>query len=239
MATHTFVLVHGAWHGGWCWKDVAERLRAAGHAVTAPTLTGLGERAHLLSDRLDLATCITDIRQHIVFEELDEIVLVGHSFAGPVITGVADAIPERIRRLIYLDALLLDDGESAMSRVPPAVAEQRLRLAQESSGGLTMPVPPASVFGIADKERAAWVESKLTPHPLKTYVSPLRIKALPGNGLRADYVVCTNPAYVGAAPAHERARQSGWPLHELATSHDAMVTAPAATAELFVTIAAG
>jgi pimeloyl-ACP methyl ester carboxylesterase len=243
----TIVLVHGAWHGGWCWRDVAERLRVRGHGVTTPTLSGLGERAHLLSDRIDLATCIDDIEQHVRFEDLDHIVLVGHSFAGGVITGVADRIggrnggrnEGRIGRLIYLDAVIQRLGETAMSQVPESVAAERLRLARESPGGLTMPPPPASAFGVFDPGQAAWVEDRLTPHPIKTYLSALQLRGPVGNGLPAAYVVCTDPVYPGLAEAHARAGQTGWPIHELRAGHDAMVIAPAATAELIDAIAAG
>jgi pimeloyl-ACP methyl ester carboxylesterase len=238
----TIVLVHGAFHGGWCWRDVAERLRARGHRVTTPTLSGLGERVHLLSDRIDLGTCVADIEQHIRFEDLDDIVLVGHSFAGAVITGMADRIGERnggrIGRLIYLDAVMLRPGETAMSQVPEPVAAERLRLARESPGGLTMPPPPASAFGVFDPGQAAWVESRLTPHPIKTYLSALQLRGPVGNGLPADYIVCTDPVYQGLAGAHARAGQIGWPIHDLRAGHDAMVTAPAATAELIAAIAA-
>ena len=235
----TFVLVHGAWHGGWCWRAVAERLRGRGHAVTTPTLSGLGERAHLLTDRIDLQTHVTDIENHVCFEDLRDIVLVGHSYAGAVITGVADGLADRIGRLIYLDAVLSHDGEAVMDQVPKAAAEKRIRIARETGGGLAMPAPPASAFGVVDPDRSAWLESKLTPHPLKTYLSELHIRADAGNGLRADYIICTAPVYRGLDEAHARAGQTGWPIHELATGHDAMVIAPAETADLMEAIAAG
>lgn len=233
-----FVLVHGAWHGGWCWRPVAERLRAHGHAVTTPTLSGLGERAHLLSERIDLETCIADIVNHIDYERLEGVVLIGHSFGGVVIEGVADRIADRLRRLISLDGVVLESGESAMSQVPPAVAEARLRAAADSPGGLTMPPPPASAFGIADANQARWVEDRLTPHPLKTYVSALHVRGRPGNGLPVDYIACSDPLYAGLIGAHRRAEAKGWRMHDLPTAHDAMVTAPLATADLLAAIAA-
>jgi pimeloyl-ACP methyl ester carboxylesterase len=235
----TIVLVHGAFHGGWCWREVAERLRARGHRVTTPTLSGLGERAHLLSERIDLWTCIADIEHHVRFEDLGDIVLVGHSFAGGVITGVADRIGGQVGRLIYLDALMLRPGETAMSQVPEAVAEERVRQARMSAGGLTMPPPPASAFGVVDPDQAVWVEDRLTPHPIKTYLTPLDLNGAVGNGRPAAYVVCTDPVYTGLADSHARADETGWPIHELKTGHDAMVTAPAATAELIDVLAAG
>lgn len=232
----TFVLVHGASHGGWCWRAVAERLRGHGYCVTTPTLTGLGERAHLLDGAIDLDTHITDITNHIRFEELDDIVLVGHSYAGAVITGVANRMAGRIGRLIYLDAVLLKDGETVMSQAPKAVAEQRMQFAKEA-GGLVMPVPPASAFGVTDPEQSAWLESKLTPHPINTYLTELRLDGTTGTDLPAAYIECTDPLYRGLDQSHNRARQTGWPLHQLATGHDAMVVAPRETADLLEAIA--
>jgi len=232
----TFVLVHGASHGGWCWRAVADRLRGHGHAVTTPTLTGLGERAHLLDDAIDLDTHITDLENHLRFEDLDDIVLVGHSYAGAVITGVADRCRRPIGRLIYLDALLLLNGETVMSQVPKAVAEERMKFARET-GGLVMPVPPPAAFGVTDPDRATWLESKLTPHPIKTYLTELRLGSIIGKGLPADYIVCTDPLYRGLAEAHTRALETGWPVHELATGHDAMVISPMETADLLEAIA--
>lgn len=234
----TFVLVHGAWHGGWCWRAVADRLRARGHAVTTPTLTGLGERAHLLNGAVDLHTHITDVENHILFEDLDDIVLVGHSYAGAVISGLAERMADRIGRLIYLDALLVHDGETCMDEFPKAVAEERIRFSREA-GGLAMPAPPAAAFDVTDPEQAAWLESKLTPHPTKTYLTKLRLGGIMGNGLPADYIICTDPLYVKAEAAHTRARQTGWPIHEFATGHDAMVIAPMETADLLAAIATG
>lgn len=233
----TFVLVHGASHGGWCWRSVAKRLRGRGHAVTTPTLSGLGERTHLLNHATCLDTHITDLENHVRFEDLDDIVLVGHSYAGAVISGLADRCPAFIGRLIYLDGLLVRDGETVMQQVPQAAAEKRIRFARET-GGLVMPVPPAATFGVNDPDQAAWLESKLTPHPINTYLSELHLAAAIGNGLPADYIICTDPLYRGLAVAHARARDSGWPIHEIATGHDAMVIAPAETADLLETIAA-
>src|SRR5258705_1716413 len=115
----TYVLVHGAWHGGWCWKRVAPALRAAGHEVYTPTLTGLGERAHLANPAIDLATHISDVVNLLEAEELNEVVLLGHSYGGMVVTGVADRAPARLRRVIYLDAFLPEDGKSLLDYLHP------------------------------------------------------------------------------------------------------------------------
>src|SRR5262245_50776256 len=151
-SSKTFVLVHGAWHGGWCWTRVAERLRGAGHRVFTPTLTGLGDRAHLLSPQVGLDTFVQDVVVTLEMEDLTDSILVGHSFAGAPITGAADRVPERITHLVYLDAALPQNGESVFSRFPPQIVAERRKLAQETSGGLTLPVPPPSSFGVEAQE---------------------------------------------------------------------------------------
>ena len=129
------MLVHGAWHGGWCWSKVATILRGRGHAVVTPTQTGLGERAHLLSRSIDLDVFVTDIANVLAYEDLDDVVLVGHSFGGNAISGVADRMRGRIRGHVYLDAVILENGESAFGRMPADVVASRTRAAEESSGG--------------------------------------------------------------------------------------------------------
>ncbi len=222
-----YVLVHGAWHGGWCWRPVAERLRAAGHRVFTPTCTGLGERAHLLSPDLTLDTFIDDIANVLLFEELTDVILVGHSFGGIVISGVAHRMPERIRELVFLDALIVRPGQTPFDILPPDAVAERRRLAQQSSGGLSLPPPPAGSFGIRDPDDQAWVERRLTPHPLSVYDSPLHIAAPVGNGLPCTYIACTEPPYPVLEDVWNWVReQDHWNWLELATGHDAMVSAP-------------
>jgi pimeloyl-ACP methyl ester carboxylesterase len=146
----TFVLVHGAWHGGWCWSRVAAILRGRGHTVVTPTQTGLGERSHLLSRSIDLDVFVADVVNILKWEDLTDVVLVGHSFGGNAVSGAADRVPDRIRQLVYLDAIIQENGQSAFSQLPKDVVEARTKAAQESSGGVSMPTPPASAFGIAD-----------------------------------------------------------------------------------------
>ncbi len=223
----TYVLVHGAWHGGWCWRRVEQRLRQAGHRVFTPTCTGLGERSHLISRDLTLDTLTDDICNVIAFEELSDVVLVGHSFGGIVISGVADRIPERLRRLVYLDALLVQPGQTPFDILPPEAAAERKRMAQKTSGGLSLPVPPASSFAVTDPEDAAWVDRRLTPHPFSLYASPLNIRNPVGNGLPRSYIACTEPPYPVLRGVWEWVRQqSDWEWLEIAAGHDAMVTAP-------------
>ncbi|WP_119269337.1 alpha/beta fold hydrolase [Taklimakanibacter deserti] len=223
----TFVLVHGAWHGGWCWARVAERLRGAGHRVLTPTLTGHGERAHLLTPEVGLDTFIQDIIAALETDEVTDAVLVGHSLAGGPITGAADRVPERIAHLIYLDAALPQDGESVFSRYAPEIVAERRKLAQETSGGLTLPAPPPASFGVTAKEDAAWLAHNLRPEPFRGFEDRLHLQHPFGNGRKITYIACVKPTYPPAAPAHDHARrQPGWQYLELATGHDAMILAP-------------
>ncbi len=232
-----FVLLHGAFHGAWCWRDVAQRLRASGHAVTTPTQTGLGERRHLLSGTITLETFVEDLVQHLDNEDITEAVLVGHSFGGHAITGAADRVPGRIRHLVYLDAALLEHGETPFSRGLAETAAAREREAR-AFGGFTIPAPPPEAFGVPPGPLADWLASRLCPHPLRTFQTPLTLRNKPGNGLPATYICCTAPIYANLASSRERARaRPGMAWRELATGHDAMVTAPDATAQLLMDIA--
>jgi pimeloyl-ACP methyl ester carboxylesterase len=229
------VLVHGAWHGGWCWRRVAERLAAAGQRVFCPTLTGLGERAHLLGRDVKPSTHIEDVVALLEAEELTDVVLVGHSYGGIVITGVAARARSRLRRLVYLDSAIVEDGASWADIGLPQVVAERRRQAQQSSGGVSLPVPDARVFGLTDPADIAWVQRRLTPHPFGGYDEKMRWSGPVGNGLPKVYVDCTDPAYAGLAQVKDRYRgKPGWPFVELKTGHDAMVSAPAETAELLL-----
>ncbi|MEM7238695.1 MAG: alpha/beta hydrolase family protein [Pseudomonadota bacterium] len=230
----TFVLVHGAWHGGWCWDGVAGLLRARGHRVSAPTQSGLAERAHLLSRGITLETFIDDVTGHILSEDARDVVLVGHSFAGSSISGAAERLPDRIRSLIYLDAIIVEAGETPLDQFGPEVRARRLKAANESSGGLSIPVPTAEAMGISDPAQAAWLIPRLTPHPLSTFQSPLPISGKPGAGHRCHYIRVTHPVYAPLEASRNRVWGYGWPIHDIATGHDAMITAPHALAELLI-----
>jgi pimeloyl-ACP methyl ester carboxylesterase len=230
-----FVLVHGAWHGGWCWRRVADRLAAAGHRVFCPTLTGLGERAHLLTREVNLSTHVADVVGLLEAEELSNVVLCGHSYAGMVITGVAARAKPRLRQLVYLDSAVIEDGECWSTAHAPEVQAERRRLARESSDGLSLPVPKAEVFGLREPEDLAWVQRRMTPHPFAPYDEKMHWGGTVGNGLPKLYVDCTEPLYAGLNPVKLRYRgKPGWPFVELKTGHDAMVSAPDETAKLLL-----
>ena len=153
----TYVLVHGAWHGGWCWRRVAPLLRAAGHEVHTPSLTGLGERSHLLTRETGLTTHVTDLVRLMEVEGLTDVVLVGHSYAGQVVTGVAAERPELLRRVVHLDGFVPEDGEQAIDQLPEQVAHHyRESVAGPGEGWL---IPPRSleVLGVTDEADLAWL----------------------------------------------------------------------------------
>jgi pimeloyl-ACP methyl ester carboxylesterase len=234
-----YVLVHGAWHGGWCWGKVAERLRAAGHRVFTPTMTGLGDRAHRIAPDVGLATYVEDVVATIDMEDLSDIVLVGHSFGSAVIGGVADARSDRIRRLVFLDSFVVQSGQSPFDQLPPEMVETRRAVAIKTPGlygeTLVMPAPAPSVFGVIDAKDAAWVASRLRPHPIKSYEDTLELKRPLGAGLRKTYIACTHPNYRANAAARRWVQaQPDWTYFELATGHDAMILAPDALTEMLM-----
>lgn len=184
----SYVLLHGAWHGGWCWKRVEQPLRATGHRVYTPTQTGVGERSHLLSKDITLDIFVNDLVNVLEWEDLSDVILVGHSFGGIGITGAVDRVPSRIRHLVYLDSLILQNGQSPFSVLPPDVAAARRKLAQEFSGGVSMPVPDPKAFGVMDPADGAWLKAKCTPHPISTYEDSFKLKGPVGNRLPATYI---------------------------------------------------
>jgi pimeloyl-ACP methyl ester carboxylesterase len=232
----TFVLVHGGWHGGWCWKEVAALLRAAGHEVWTPTLTGLGERAHLLTPATDLALHIRDVTIVLEYEELGDAILVGHSYGGMVITGVADRAPDRIARLVYLDAFVPTDGQALFDLLRPERRAFFQEQADLHGDGWRVPPPSASALGIADESVARWLTAKMTPQPLKTFTQPLALTNPVADAIPRTFIHCSaGPMTASFVPFAAHARITpDWQYHELAVGHDAMLIAPADLADLLV-----
>jgi pimeloyl-ACP methyl ester carboxylesterase len=237
-AAKIYVLVHGAWHGGWCWREVEIALRGMGHRVTTPTQTGLGERKHLLTKDITLDTFVADVVNHIEAAELSEVILVGHSFGGVSITGAADKLPNRIRHLVYLDSVILENGRSVFSVLPPDVVAARKKTVTEEGQGLFLPPPVPTAFGIPKGHPSTdWVRRRLTPHPIGTYDSALRLDNPVGNGRPCTYVACTNPVYGPLEGSRQWAKaQKGWNWQEIATGHDAMIIAPMELARVLAAI---
>jgi len=231
--TNTYVLVHGAYGGGWIWRDVAEGLRTLGHAAWTPTLTGLGERAYLLSRQVTVNTHIQDVAGLIEAEELKGVILVGHSYGGMVVTGVADRVPDRIQHIVYLDALIPEDGDTAFAILPPDLADSRRTAAREQGRGVALPVPGPDAFPIPDGRAKDWFMRRLCPHPVGTYDSPIRLTRPAGAGRPVTYVSYTNPPLASIEPSRQRARaKPGWRYLELAVPHDVEVPTPEKVVEL-------
>ncbi|WP_341922718.1 alpha/beta hydrolase family protein [Polaromonas sp. YR568] len=240
-----FVLVHGAWHGGWCWQRVTLALQQQGHRVHAVTLTGLGERAHLLAPSITLDTHIDDVVSAIEVEELHDVILAVHSYAGMIGTAVADRLGKHLKHLVYVDAVVPKPGESWSSTQSAATQQQRLSAAQASTR-FSFPPPDPEVFGLHDADHA-WVKRRQTPHPGNTYQAPLdfdikRVAAIP-----RTFVNCTQPALATIEPSRLRVKDpkfwdGAWlpnsKIVEIKTGHDPMISEPAALTKILIDCAA-
>jgi pimeloyl-ACP methyl ester carboxylesterase len=218
-----FVLVHGAWHGAWCWRKLIPGLWQAGHRAFAVDLTGLGARRHLFRPELGLSNHVSDVVQVLGNEELEQAILVGHSYAGMVVTGAADQRPGRVSTLVYLDAVIPEPGESwSSSHTPATQAERRATITERGS----LPPPDPAAFGLQGDDHA-WVQRQMCPQPGGCYDEPLWFDAVQWAGPRRVFIDCNSPALPTIASSRMRARaQPGWELHTLATGHDPMVSAP-------------
>ncbi len=231
----TYVLCHGAWGGGWAWARVARILRDNGHEVFTPTYTGLGERSHLLTRDVDLGTHVSDVRGVIRWEQLDDFVLVGHSYGGMVITGVADKEWRGIRRLVYLDAFLPDDGQSVGDLAGAERARATLDLAVRAGEGWRVPRPEGSISPDLAADDRRWLDDLGTPQPLASFTQELDID---GNHLLvADkvYVLASeNPGSPFHAPADWTRGRDGWTTVELPTHHHLHLSMPEETAAILM-----
>jgi pimeloyl-ACP methyl ester carboxylesterase len=236
----TFVLVHGAWHGGWCWRRVADVLGARGHRVFAPSLTGLGDRAHLFSKDISLQTHVEDILSVVETEELSDFVLVGHSYAGMVISGVADTLGDRVSRYVYLDARLPFDMSPGASfnwsgLDTPEIREARLKSVHEQGKGVALPPPPPSAFAVTKPSDVAWLQRHLRPMPVQTYIGTFTFKSSGSNGLKRTYIAAIKPPYATLVSTHDRIRgDHTWSFTIIEAGHDSMVTAPDELASLLM-----
>jgi pimeloyl-ACP methyl ester carboxylesterase len=230
----TFVLVHGAWHGSWCWRRVRDDLQARGHAVFAPTLTGVGERSHLLARDIDLETQILDVVNVIVWEDLTDVVLCGHSYGGCVVTGVADRLPERVRALVYLDAFALDDGECLIDHLPEDQRQGMYDRTRAQGDGWRVPPIPAAVFEVnaADRE---WVDRQCTPHPLACFEQRLKLSGGISRIGNITYILAKNFREASPfPPLHARAQKRGWKTKTIEAGHDVMLDRPAELAAMLL-----
>ena len=231
----TFVLVHGAWHGAWCWRRVARLLGRNGHEVFTPTLTGLAERSHLLTPEIGLDTHILDVVNEMKWQELNNVVLVGHSYGGMVISGVAEKMEKAISSFVMLDAFMPEDGQSVVDMQPPAMRETVL--AAERAGATSLPPRPAEFFKVNEKDRA-WVDSKVTPQPVGVALQPIRLTGARDRVAKktyiraASYPQATFDKYLGVCKADRT-----WRTFEIPCGHDVMVDMPERLAEVLLEVA--
>ena len=219
MATYVFV-PGGGW-GGFVWRPVASLLRAAGYEVFTPTLTGLGERVHLASPQINLDTHIQDILGVLEYEDLYDVILVGHSYAGMVITGVAERAPDRLAHLVYLDAVVPQDGQTDLELLAPSFAAELVEKARNDGDGWRIPPSPDD-------------PGKMTAHPLNSLTQPLSVKNPAAVQLPRTFIFCTDPGLESIRPSAAKARAEGWRYRELATGHMAMLRMPKELTDLLL-----
>jgi pimeloyl-ACP methyl ester carboxylesterase len=233
----TFVIVHGAWGGAWSWnKYVVPMLRKAGHEVFAATLTGLGDRSHLSSPDITLDTHIQDVVNVLFYEDLNDVILVGHSYGGNVITGVADRCPERLQQLVYLDAATPSDGDSSASSWPGRREQIEEQARREGDGWKVPPgdAPPDQPAAIVE-----WARPRRSPMPIETMTTPVRLTR-GETALPRAFVYCTlgkEPGSHQAARAQRVRNDPRWRFFELNTGHNLHYTAPRETVEILVKLA--
>jgi pimeloyl-ACP methyl ester carboxylesterase len=223
------VLVHGSWHGGWCWQKLLPFLRQEHLSVYTPTLTGLAERSHLASPTIGLSVHIRDIVNLLEFEDLHEVILVGHSYGGMVITGVAEQ-SERVGKLVYLDALVPEDGESIFSLIRGLEKEFKRSADRQ---GLVPPWAPKD-YGVTDPQDVAWMTPRLTPMPLLTHAEKLHAPSMKAKTLPRSFIHCRQ---FGLGAFGEKIRREGGTVFALNTGHDAMITQPQQLAEILLQLA--
>jgi len=225
----TFVLVHGAWHGAWCWQRVARLLRSGGHDVFTPTLTGVGERSHLFSPSINLDTHILDVVNEMKWQELRDVVLVGHSYGGMVISGVAEKMEKAIASLVMLDAFMPEDGQCVLDIYPPDMREPVL--AAVRSGATSLPPRAAALFKVNERDRA-WVDAQCTPQPIQCWLQKLALSGARERIGKKTYIRAAGYAnpYFDAGLASARA--GNWRTYELPCGHDVMLDMPERLAEI-------
>ena len=230
----TFVLVHGAWHGGWCWRRVADLLERKGHKVFTPTLTGLGERSHLMSRDINLDTHIADVVNVFKWEDLKDAVLVGHSYGGWVISGAVEQVLPRVASIVFLDAYMPDNGTRGLDNT--SEFSRKGILSAVEKGEVSRPSPTAAMFEVNEKDRA-WVDSKVTPQPVGVALQPIRLTGARDRVARKTYIraaaypQATFDRYLGLCKADRT-----WRTFEIPCGHDVMVDMPERLAEVLMEV---
>lgn len=220
-----YVLVHGAWHGGWCWKRVRQALQGQGHQVFTPTLTGVGERSHLLSPQVNLDTHITDVVNLIRWEELSQVVLCGHSYGGCVIRGAADRVSDRIAALIYLDAFVPENGQSLHDLLAPEQRDAQVQGARQMGDGWKVPPITAEAFHVNVRDRD-WMNRQCTMQPLATFQQPLRLTGEIARVKNVTFILADGWSPSPFPSFYQKAKAQGWKTLTMSCGHDVMLDMP-------------
>ncbi len=236
----TFVLVHGAMHGGWCWGEVGALLSGRGHRVYAPSLCGQGERRGQLTRDVGLGTHVTDLADLLWFDDLTDVHLVLHSYAGVLAGPVAQRVGERLTSVTFAGAFLTGPGECLLDVEPPDTAARYRQLVGTHGEGWYVPASAAFLdqWGVPERLRA-WVAPRLTDFPFRCLTEPAEYDPVALEHLRKVYLRHTRPPLPGLAHSTERAAAAGWPIHEIACGHDLMLEDPLATARILTAVVAG
>jgi pimeloyl-ACP methyl ester carboxylesterase len=233
-ARKVFVLVHGAWHGGWCWRRVSDLLEAKGHKVFTPTMAGLGACSHLLNKDVNLTTHITDIVNFIKWEDISDIVLVGHSYGGYIVSGVAEQLADKIGSIVFLDAFIPESGDSLAASSSQPVREAIA--AAVGRGELALKPVSAAVFRVNEKDRA-WVDAKCTPHPIAALTEKITLTGARDKIAKKSYIRAAGYPSVPFDAALAKAKAASWKTFEMTAGHDAMVDEPDKLADILQQVA--
>jgi pimeloyl-ACP methyl ester carboxylesterase len=230
----TFVLVHGAMHGGWCWRDVRRLLVADGHEVRTPTLTGQGDRRHQLTPDVGVDTHVEDVLDLLWFDDLTDVVLALHSYSGVLAGPVVERSEGRVRAVAYLGAFVTGPDESLLDVEPPDTARRYLDLAASAGDGWRIPASPAFLdqWGVTDQAARDWVGPRLTDFPLRAATEPTRFSPAPLASIPRLYVRHTAPPLPSLERSWRRLAEEGVPIHDISAGHDMMIEAPEETARL-------
>jgi pimeloyl-ACP methyl ester carboxylesterase len=235
-AQRTFVLVHGAWHGGWCWCRVADLLEHRGHRVFAPTLTGLGERSHLLSPDINLDTHIADVVNVLKWEDLKDVVLVAHSYGGWPVSGAIEQTLDRIASVVYLDAFVPEDGQKSLDTASDF--SRKAFLEAIAKGEISRGGPPATTFHVISEKDQAWVDGKTTPQPIGVSLQPIRLTGARERVKKKTYIRAPKyPQPFFDYYYQAKRNDPSWRTYEVQCGHDVMVDMPERLTEILLEVA--
>ena len=233
-----FVFVHGAYHGGWCWTRVASKLRAQGHEVYTPTLTGMGEHVHLKHYDIGLDTHITDVVSVLVWYDLRDVILVSHSYGSCVTLGVAEQVSERIQRLIHLDGIMPEHGQSVTDCLGMGLEPIFLEAMARGPKIFGDDVPAADLFGVTNPHDVEWMHERLTPQPIRTLIDKISLSLHKAESLPRTYMFCSKETPISRREFYEEFRDDPtWQMIVLDAVHDAMITEPEVVTEALLAIA--